>query len=75
MTTLKIIPDFSSPDPFDFVSTDRAELASHMESCASARGRFFALESALQSAHAVLTPRLVTVAAIAVAGASLLVFA
>jgi len=48
----------------DFVSTDAAELASHMRHCAGSHGPFFSLHAALQSAHSVVSPRLVTVAAI-----------
>ncbi|MDP2262746.1 MAG: hypothetical protein Q8K24_06275 [Hydrogenophaga sp.] len=47
------------------MSTDAAELASHMDHCASSHSRFFFLHSALQSAHGVLSPRIVTVAALA----------
>jgi conjugal transfer/entry exclusion protein len=74
MTTLKIIPGFSSAETLDFVSTDEAALASHMKSCESARGRFFGLESALQSTHSLLTPRIVTVGAL-LTFAGLLLFA
>ena len=49
----------------DFVSTDAADLASHMSHCAGSHSPFFPLHAVLQSAHSVLTPRLVTVAAIA----------
>ncbi len=55
----------ASPDKTDWVSTDAAELASHMHHCASSHSRFFALHSALQSAHGALCPRIVTVAALA----------
>lgn len=74
MSTLKIIPAFSSAEPMDFVSTDEAELASHMKSCASARGRLFGLGSAMQSTHSLLTPRIVTVGSL-LACAGLLLFA
>ena len=66
MTTLKIIPRFSSTEIPDFVGTDAAELASHMSHCASSRSRFFALQTALDSAHTALSPRIVTVAALVV---------
>lgn len=62
-------PDFLSTD---FVSTDAADLASHMDHCAGSHSRFFPLHAALQSAHSVLSPRLVTVAAIAFICAGLL---
>lgn len=64
MTTLKIMADSSSASHTDFVSTDTADLASHMNHCASSRSRFFALHSTLQSAHALVCARLVTVAAL-----------
>ena len=50
----------------DFVSTDAAALASHMSHCASARSRFFTFHAALESAHSMIFPRMVTVAVIAV---------
>ncbi len=49
----------------DFVLTDAADLASHMNHCAGAQSRFLPLRAALQSAHSLLSPRIVTVAAIA----------
>ncbi len=49
----------------DFVATDAADLASHMDHCADSHSAFFPLHAALQSAHSVLSPRLVTLAAIA----------
>jgi len=67
MTTLKAISRCSSSDHPDFVSTDAAELASHMSHCARSRGRFFAVQTALDSAHSALSPRVVTVAALVAA--------
>jgi hypothetical protein len=65
MTTLEIMADTPSAiHNNDFVSTDAAELASHMDQCAHSRGRFFTLQSGLQSAHSVVSPRIVTVALI-----------
>ncbi len=66
MTTLKIISRFSSPETPDFVVSDAAELASHMNHCASSRSRFFAMQTALHSVHSALSPRIVTVAALVV---------
>ena len=54
-----------SPGKADSVSADAAELASHMNHCASSHSRFFFVHSALQSAHGALSPRIVTVAALA----------
>jgi hypothetical protein len=62
MTTLKIVPRFSLPETHDFVVSDTAELASHMDHCASSRSRFFALQTAVDSAHSALSARIVTVA-------------
>lgn len=67
MTTLEIMADTPSAIRNvrnDFVSTDAADLASHMNQCAHSRGRFFTLQSGLQSAHSVASPRIVTVALI-----------
>lgn len=68
-TTLGQLAPFSSasatPSP-DFVSSDIAALASHMDRCASTRGRFFGLHVALESAHSFIFPRMVTAAVIAV---------
>ena len=50
----------------DFVSSDTAALASHMSECAKTRSRFFGLHAALELGHAVVTPRMVTAAVIAV---------
>lgn len=68
MTTLTNLADFSShrgQNPADFVSTDTAALASHMSHCASSRSRFFGLHAALEFAHSMLHPRLVTAALLA----------
>lgn len=67
MTTMEIMADTPSAIRNvrnDFVSTDAADLASHMDQCAHSRGRFFGLQTGLQSAHSVMSPRIVTVAAI-----------
>lgn len=50
----------------DFVSSDMAALASHMNDCANSRGRFFGLQTAFESAHSLLFARLVTAALVAV---------
>lgn len=71
MSTLKIASRYSSPANPDFVGSDAAELASHMSHCASSRGRFFALQTALDSAHSAMAARIVTVAALMVVGAVL----
>lgn len=75
MTAYKLVVDSSSAKSNNFVLRDAAELASHMSHCASSRSRFFALQSALQSAHAVLLPRIVTVAALGAIGLALFAFA
>ena len=66
MTTLELMADSSSASSPDFVSTDAANLASHMNHCASSRSRFFAMQTALHSVHSALSPRIVTVAALVV---------
>ncbi len=67
--TLEHLKPFSpvSPAPSpDFVSSDIASLASHMDSCASTRGRLFGMHLALESAHSFIFSRMVTAAVIAV---------
>ena len=49
----------------DFVSSDAAALASHMNECASTRSRFFGLQTALEAVHSLVSARLVTAGAIA----------
>ena len=49
----------------DFVSSDIAALASHMDRCASTRSRLFGVHVALESVHAFIFPRMVTAAVIA----------
>ena len=69
MTTLNPMARFSSArtkkNSPDFVSTDSAALASHMSHCASTRSRYFGLHAALESAHSLIFPRMVTAAVIA----------
>ncbi len=72
MNTLNISADRSSAKRVDFVTTDAVELASHMSHCASSRGRFFVLRSALQASHALVSGRIITVAAFVVIGTGLL---
>lgn len=50
----------------DFVSTDTAALASHMDHCASKRSRYFGVHAALEVAHSVVFSRMVTAAVLAV---------
>ena len=61
MTTLTN-PTIFSRQTADFVSTDTAALASHMDHCASNRSRFFGLHAALELAQAVVSSRMVTAA-------------
>lgn len=72
MTTLDSMADFPVAGKSDFVSTDAAALASHMNRCASTRSRFFKVHTALETAHSLASPRIVTVAAFAVTFAVLL---
>ena len=54
-------------DPtIDFVSTDTAAFASHMDRCAGNRSRLFGLQAGLEVAHALIFNRLVTAAILAV---------
>ena len=64
MTTLTTPTVFTHPVT-DFVSTDTAALASHMDHCASNRSRFFSLHAALELAHAIVFSRMVTAAVVA----------
>jgi hypothetical protein len=75
MTSLEIMADSPSARATDFVSTDAAQLASHMNHCAVSRGRLFGLYSAAEFLHALARPRIVTVAVLAAIGLSLLVVA
>ena len=63
MSALKIAD--AAPASADFVSTDAADLASHMHHCASSHSRLFPVYTALESAHGLVSARIVTVAAIA----------
>lgn len=65
MTTLINPTANMGPSP-DFVSTDTAALASHMNDCASRRSRFFSLHAALELAHSAVFTRMVTAAVLAV---------
>ncbi len=69
-TPLKTSLRASSPSTFidhsaDFVSTDMAALASHMDHCASKRSRFFNVHAALEMVHSVVFSRIVTAALLA----------
>ncbi len=63
--TTRFPADFVHSSP-DFVSSDIAALASHMDRCASTRSRMFGLRVALESAQSLIFPRMVTFAVIAV---------
>lgn len=54
-----------APQP-DAVSTDLQALAHHMDACDQSRGRFFLVRSAMERAHALASPRIVTTAALSV---------
>lgn len=53
--------------PFDFVSSDIDDLASHMSHCAASQSRWFAVRSNLQHVHSMVAGRIVTLACIAAA--------
>jgi hypothetical protein len=61
MTTLNLSANLAMGP--DSVSADSESLASHMLSCASARGRFFALQTTCETVRDMLSARIVTVAA------------
>ena len=67
MNTFKSTPGFAAVGKTDFVSSDAAALASHMSRCATSRSRFFRLHAALETVHSMASPRIVTLAAFAVA--------
>ena len=46
------------------VTSDFSALASHMNACQRSRGRWFTLRAALESLHAMASPRIVTTAAV-----------
>jgi hypothetical protein len=69
-----ISADMGSAAGVDFVSLDAANLASHMNRCESARGRFFTLRMSWQSCRDVLSGRIVTVAAGLAVAAALIAF-
>ena len=52
--------------PIDFVSGDFDALATHMQHCEQAQGRWFALRSHLQRLRSVAAGRIVTMACVAV---------
>ena len=52
------------PMSSEHVASDFMALASHMTACQRSRGHFFTLRSALETLHAVTTPRLVTTGAV-----------
>lgn len=66
VTTLTKPTLFTTP-AVDFVSTDTAALASHMDRCASNRSRFFSFHAALELAQSVVFSRMVTAAVVAAA--------
>jgi hypothetical protein len=57
-----LAPAARSAAPTDFVLTDLAQLASHMERCARARDPLFAFKRHLQNGRSALAGRIVTVA-------------
>lgn len=60
----------------EFVSTDFSALASHMSACHRAHGPFFRLRVAMETLHTMVSPRIMTTAAVFTAcGLGLLTFA
>lgn len=64
MTTLKTPTCFSNAYHRDLLSTDFAALATHMDACASSKGRFFKTRCAFESAHSIVRTRLITSASV-----------
>jgi hypothetical protein len=62
-TATRYPPTYATARDCDFVSTDAAALASHMNTCASTRSRFFGLQTVLELGHSLISSRLVTVVA------------
>lgn len=59
-------PQSLARSPIDFVGGDFEALASHMQHCALAQGRWFAVRSHLQRVRSVAAGRIVTMACVAV---------
>ncbi len=59
-------PQSLAPSKIDFVRSDVDALASHMQQCASAHGRWFAARGHLQRARAMAAGHIVTLACAAV---------
>lgn len=74
MNSLKLHPELLAPTGPDSVTSDSASLASHMSDCASARGRFFDLQTTLHSARDLLFSHIVTVVVLVVAAAGIFSF-
>jgi hypothetical protein len=70
-TAVRFPATFGAARCVDFVSSDAAALASHMNECASTRSRFFELQTALETAHSLISARLVTAGAVALVLAAL----
>ena len=66
MTTFTTAALFTHPTS-DFVSSDTAALALHMDNCASNRSRFFTLHAALELVQTIVFSRMVTAAVVAAA--------
>lgn len=66
MTTSNAESAIRFPVINEFVSSDFLALASHMDDCQRSRGRFFGLHAALETLHAMASPRIVTSAALLV---------
>ena len=64
--TMNSFPTPTLHSSADFVSTDTAALASHMDHCAIKRSRFFGVQAALELARSVILSRMVTAVVVAV---------
>lgn len=58
-------PHFLAPSSTDFVRSDFDALASHMQQCETAHGRWSLARSHLQHVHGIAAGRIVTLACVA----------
>ena len=62
--TSQPVPTRMAPSDLMALTSDMDSLAQHMRHCASARGKWPRVHQALQATHGLMSPRIVTVAAL-----------
>ncbi len=67
MSTARARTAPSFPGTNEFVSSDFSALASHMHACRRSHGRMHRVHAALETMHALASPRVVTTVALFVA--------